>query len=118
MKTKTITLPLPPMALSPNARSHWAVKHKAAKSYRQAALLMATTHCDLYRGVEFESYTLHFFFGDKRRRDKDNYTARMKSALDGISDAIGQDDSEWNFDGVRFEIDKSNPRVEVRAVLK
>jgi hypothetical protein len=61
---------------------------------------------------------LYFFYPDRRRRDDDNYVARMKSGLDGISDAIGQDDSEWHNDGVRTDIDRENPRVEVRMILR
>ena len=117
MKTKTITLPLPAKELSPNARVHWAVLSKAKKSYRKEGYLCALT-AGIDHNYEFESYSLHFFFADKRRRDKDNFSARMKSGLDGIADATPQDDSEWDFDGVRFAIDKDNPRVEVRVILK
>ena len=82
---------------------------------RTASALLASF--ELSYGDKIESYTLHFFFADNRRRDKDNFTARMKPVLDGISDAIGHDDSEWEFNGVRFYVDKSNPRVEVRVII-
>jgi hypothetical protein len=36
-----------------------------------------------------------------------------KAYLDGVADCTGQDDSEWDFDGVRFEIDRENPRLEI-----
>ena len=90
---------------------------KAKKAYRKEAYLCALT-CGVDNNLEFESYMLHFFFKDKRRRDRDNFTARMKSGLDGIADATPQDDSDWDFNGVRFAIDKTNPRVEVRCVIK
>ena len=35
----TITLPLPPACLSPNARVHWRVKAKATKAYRMLSRL-------------------------------------------------------------------------------
>ena len=40
MNRITITLPLPPKELSPNARPHWAVKARAIKSYRLLAALI------------------------------------------------------------------------------
>ena len=64
------------------------------------------------------SYRLFFFWKDKRRHDRDNASASCKAYLDGVSDAIGQDDSEWEFDGVRFGIDRDNPRVEIHAEIK
>lgn len=32
---------------------------------------------------------------DRKRRDVDNMLASIKSGLDGVADAIGQDDSQW-----------------------
>jgi crossover junction endodeoxyribonuclease RusA len=34
---------------------------------------------------------------DKRHRDTDNVIASLKSALDGIADATGIDDSRWQW---------------------
>jgi DNA-binding FadR family transcriptional regulator len=45
--------------------------------------------------------------------DKDNAAAMCKAYLDGIADAVQQDDSDWEFDGVRFDIDRDNPRLEI-----
>lgn len=59
------------------------------------------------------SYKLVFFWPDKIRRDKRNAAERCKAFEDGISDYLGQDDSEWEFNGVEFgEVDKEDPRVE------
>jgi len=63
--------------------------------------------------MRFKSYRLRFFWETKHRHDADNAVASCKSFLDGISDAIGQDDSEWEFNGVRFELDRDNPRLEI-----
>ena len=112
MRTETITLPLPASELSPNARCHWAKKAPITKAHRNAGYLNAVC-CG-----HIESYMLYFFWKDRRRHDKDNATACCKAYLDGISDAIEQDDSEWDFNGVRFAVDKENPRLEVRVVLK
>lgn len=87
----TILLPWPPTALSPNSRSHWAVKAKAAKSYRTVCWALA-------RGItvpkgSFIELGLEFCPPTRTRRDLDNLLARMKSGLDGIADAMGTDDS-------------------------
>jgi crossover junction endodeoxyribonuclease RusA len=39
--------------------------------------------------------TLRVYPPDKRRRDWDNIVASLKSGLDGISDALGIDDSRF-----------------------
>lgn len=109
-----ITLPLPSAKLSPNARLHWAAKAKAVKQHRLTAkLICSATGVGFESPVRFASYHLHFFWPDNRRRDRDNATARCKAYLDGIADAIGQDDSEWSFDGVRTDVDKGRPRLEI-----
>jgi crossover junction endodeoxyribonuclease RusA len=107
-----IELPLPSRNLSPNSRCHWAV---LAKHKREARRLAAhLTWAQLEEGKpNFAGYRLDFYWATARRRDRDNATASCKAYLDGISDAIEQDDSEWDFDGVRFETDRSNPRLEV-----
>ena len=109
-----ITLPLPSAKLSPNARLHWASKSKVTKQHRTLAhTICAMNSLGFGKPVRFKSYQLHFFWKDKRRHDRDNATSQCKAYLDGIADAIGQDDSQWNFDGVRFGIDKTNPRLEI-----
>ncbi|MDC0657068.1 hypothetical protein N6L27_03565 [Leisingera sp. SS27] len=43
---------------------------------------------------------------DERRRDLDNMLASLKSGLDGVADATGQDDSEWSLSLERGEPEK------------
>ena len=109
--SKTITLPLPSAKLSPNARVHWSVLATDKKAARRLAALETWLQVDTVAG--FAGYRLDFYWPTKRRRDKDNATASCKAYLDGIADFTGQDDSEWDFDGVRFAIDKENPRLEI-----
>ena len=116
MIEKTITLPLPAIELSPNCKVHWRKKSKQVKIHRNRANWKAME--TLGPTDRIESYRLHFFFPDKRKRDADNYSSRCKSYLDGIADRLQQDDSEWIHNGVRREIDRENPRVEIRVVLK
>ena len=109
--SKTITLPLPSRNLSPNARNHWS---KLANFKKQARRLAALETWDQVGPAMFKGYRLDFYWPTKRRRDKDNAAAMCKAYLDGVADCTGQDDSEWEFYGVRFAIDKENPRLEIR----
>jgi hypothetical protein len=116
MQTKTITLPLPDARLSPNKKVHYHVKAPITKAHRQTAAFK--TNIALLKGDKIYSYRLWFFWPNKIRRDKDNASSSCKAYMDGVSDAINQDDSDFEFDGVRFAVDKENPRVEIRVVLK
>ncbi len=93
--TKTITLPLPSSKLSPNARLHWAVKSREVRKHRTLANATAWKELGVKSGLRFASYVLCFYWPDKRKRDADGAGSRCKAYLDGIADAIGQDDSEW-----------------------
>ena len=105
-----IILPLPSRNLSPNSRIHWSALARAKKTARRHAKLEAFCQVGV---LEIKSYRLDFYWPMKRRRDKDNAAAMCKAYLDGVADCMQQDDSEWDFNGVRFEIDKENPRLEI-----
>lgn len=90
-----ISLPWPDKTLSPNARVHWARKSRAVKDARVAAMWAVRaviTEPPSWAGV---AVSMLFCPPDKRRRDRDNMIASMKSATDGIADAIGIDDSQF-----------------------
>ena len=107
---KTITLPLPSRNLSPNGRLNWRI---VAGFKKQARRLAALEAFDQLEDFALKGYRLDFYWPTKRRRDKDNAAAMCKAYLDGVADCTGQDDSEWDFDGVRFAIDRDNPRLEI-----
>ena len=98
-----ISLPWPDKRLSPNARCHWREKAEAVKEARLIGffvtwnILEETYRCQPPAGKFSAQYT--FNPPDKRRRDKDNFSAAMKSYQDGVADAIGVDD-------YYFEIEK------------
>ena len=110
MKTKTITLPLPSRNLSPNSRVHWSKLAEHKKAARRNAAHETWMQIGICR---LKGYRLDFYWPTKRRRDKDNAAAMCKAYMDGVADCTTQDDSEWDFDGVRFAIDKENPRLEI-----
>ncbi len=109
-----VTLPLPPATLSPNARVVWQVKARVTKQYR------ALAHGACYQqGYRWSAATAQatFYHRDKRRRDRDNLLASLKSAFDGIAAAgVVVDDANITHLPVRCEVDRENPRVEIRIV--
>ena len=96
----TLFLPWPNPKLSPNARVHWSVlareKKKAKRDAYYAALEAGVKKIE----ADKVNVTVKFFPPDKRRRDSDNAIASMKAAIDGISLALGVDDSRF---GLSFQ---------------
>lgn len=92
--TDTLTLPWPPRVLSPNARSHWAKKSAAAKSYRRMCHLLCL-QSELIAPAGRMLLDLEFVPPDARRRDDDNCLAAFKAGRDGLADALGIDDSRF-----------------------
>lgn len=91
-----ITLPWPDRRLSPNARTHWALKARLTKEARIAAGWAARA-C----GIRVDGggrVELHILFcpPSRRRYDLDNCLASNKAALDGIAEALGADDSRFH----------------------
>jgi crossover junction endodeoxyribonuclease RusA len=104
-----VILPWPPKELSPNARVHFRKKAEAAKKYRNLAQWSA------WEAARVDGYSVSITFNppDNRRRDLDNMLASIKSGLDGISSAIGIDDSKWS-----MTIRKGEPVKGGRVVIE
>lgn len=104
-----VTLGFPPADLSPNKRLHWAKLAKAKKRYRQAC--WGITLEQLGAGVEVPDGKLElsmlFVRPDRRTYDRDNLTARMKSGLDGMCDALGIDDKRFS----RIVVEVADDRI-------
>lgn len=65
----------------------------------------------------FRGYGLTFYWPTARKRDDDNAPASCKAYRDGIASALGVDDSTLiQLEVPRFEIDRENPRLEVRLM--
>jgi crossover junction endodeoxyribonuclease RusA len=91
-------LPWPEACLAQNSRGHWAVsaprKKKAravAKRVCSTALLNGKLHRDTMLSVILTFHPPEL----KRRRDLQNLIGAMKYAVDGIADAVGIDDSQF-----------------------
>ena len=90
-----IVLPWIDSRLSPNARTHWAVKAKASKACRQIAFWQtkeAKAKVD-WGGVIH--VWIDFYPPDRRSRDDDNLISAFKPYRDGIADALGLDDKRF-----------------------
>jgi len=109
----TITLPLPPRELSPNARVHWAAKAKRTKAMRERANMEARA-AQGRRTRRWERATVRatFYHKDRRRRDRDNLLASCKAVFDGLADAgVIVDDAGLTHLPVECEVDKASPRL-------
>lgn len=91
-----VTLPWPPRVLSPNVRTHWTAKSKAAKAYRAAcAMLCKEAKLEAPKTEGKIHFWVTFYPPDKRHRDDDNAFASFKSGRDGVADALGIDDKRF-----------------------
>jgi crossover junction endodeoxyribonuclease RusA len=91
-----ITLGWPDQHLWPNRKAHWARARMWRNEQKIAAwaLTLAEKRVDLGEGRI--PVTLTFHKNDRRRFDLDNALAAMKGALDGLSAALGVDDSRFD----------------------
>lgn len=97
----TITLPWPPAELNPNSRNgrHWGQTHSAKVKYLadcRVLTLQAMRAAGWIPPVGTLPLVITFAQPDKRRRDRDNLLAAIKSGLDGVSQALGVDDQHFD----------------------
>lgn len=94
-----IELPYPAKELSPNSRCHWSQKAKAARKARISAFYIA-----LESGFDEKTFAghggrIHFWIDiyakTKNYPDADNMLSSLKSALDGIADALELNDRRF-----------------------
>lgn len=90
-----VTLSWPDSRLSPNARLHWRNRAKVAKTAKSAAYYLARA-----AGAEAPAsgpipLLITFYPPDNRARDMDNAIASMKSALDGLAEAMKVNDRRF-----------------------
>lgn len=90
---RRIVLPWPYAGLSPNDRAHWRVKAKAKKAYRFAANMIAR-EAGWHKMPLLPMRVTFCPPSAWRTGDMDNLIARMKSAQDGIADAMGINDRD------------------------
>jgi crossover junction endodeoxyribonuclease RusA len=113
----TITLPLPPKELSPNARVHWAKKAGTTKKARALAWgearALGWPNRKLLPWLRAQTQAV-FYFPTERDRDQDNAAASLKPYWDGIADAgVVLSDAGLVHLPPRLLVDRERPRVEL-----
>ena len=113
-----LTLPLPPAALSPNARVHWRTFAKAKRLHRSSAKL-ACMAAGVRHGkdgwpVDRATIQATFYHATARKQDPDNLIAMMISATNGLIDGgVLTDDRDVTHLPPVQKKDKDDPRVEL-----
>ncbi len=95
------------------SKQHWASYSKMKKKYTNKAAWIATSGLHKMNKID-----LHFIWYCKnRRKDKDNILVGQKFIIDGLVEAGVIENDGWKQIGKiehSFEVDKENPRVEVK----
>lgn len=101
MKSATVNLPWPDKRLSPNARLHYMAVYRVKKRSKDEAHHLAKHQLRLIMPIRAETInvTCEFFPPRNANYDDDGLLSRMKASLDGISEAIGIDDSKFRMKG-------------------
>jgi len=93
-----LRLPFPPSELMLNNKNgkHWGATHAVKKKYREDCFYL-TKHMgkDFIDDGEAIRVTLIYLMPDKRQRDVDNLLAASKAGLDGVAEALGVNDSQF-----------------------
>jgi crossover junction endodeoxyribonuclease RusA len=108
-----IPMPIPPVVLRPNGQhGHWSVIRKAKKIAKSLALTRTLQALDGRPRPCAVAYTLSYYFAASTW-DDDNAIASVKSYLDGIAKALGQDDRHFRFRELITAKDAKRPRLEI-----
>lgn len=104
-----VTLAWPDSRLNPNKSKgmHWAATANLRKNARAAASFV-TAKALRQAGVDLSkagpvALTITFIQPDRRARDRDNLLAALKPSLDGVAQALGVNDSEFEPVTIRRE---------------
>ena len=103
MSAVCFSLPFPAKALWPNGRAHWAEKARAVKTHRTdawaTARIAGVAKADPETRVSL-AVTVHP--KTKHPIDRDNCVAALKSYIDGLADALGVDDRQFDTPSIAF----------------
>lgn len=116
----SITIPWPSSKLNPNRSKglHWAATTKLRKdaragAYYAAIAAMKSQNYAFMRDSDI-AISITFVQPDRRARDRDNLLASLKSSIDGIADALGINDSQFDPVILRREYGKKPGEVRIQ----
>ena len=100
MSNLSVTLSYPNSQLSANRKRRFEHLARLRRQQKQEAFVVAKSAG--WQGVRADNgLVITFCVPDRRKRDLDNLLSMFKGAIDGISQAMGQDDS--SFDDIRIK---------------
>lgn len=112
-----VELPFPDRRLNPNSSKgkHWAATVALRKAARAdaAVLTRAAGAGGLFTTSQELAIVITFIQPDRRARDRDNLLAACKPMLDGVADALGVNDSQFEPVTIRREYGKKPGAVVV-----
>lgn len=95
MNDYLIRLSWPHKDLQPHAKGHWAPKARATKAARDEAFWAAREAAVATDPMAILQFTFHPPSGPGGRPDVTNMPHRCKAAIDGIAEAMGCDDRDF-----------------------
>ena len=111
-----IRLPWPPATLSPNNRSHWAVKAKATARARKDAFYAAKEAKAVAPASGEIWLQVTAFPPHNRAYDRDGLQSRLKASFDGLADALGVDDVRFRHHPIELGPRKHGGEVSIRIM--
>lgn len=92
-----ITLPWPPLELSPNFRENWDKKHAPKKKYYSDCFYLTKSQNQNMAFGKTANIALKITFHPKTKRfpDLDNCLSWIKHGLDGVAKALGINDKQF-----------------------
>lgn len=115
-----IVLPWPDANLNPNRSKgmHWGSTSALRKTARDAAFWLAwPSRLSGVRAASTFPLSITFVQPDRRARDRDNLLAALKPSLDGVADALGVNDSQFDPITIRREYGAKPGSVVVEVTL-
>ncbi|MDR6394644.1 hypothetical protein [Herbaspirillum seropedicae] len=101
MKLVVVTLPFPNPKLNPNRSKglHWSATSGLRKKAHLEGYVLAKDAANRAKWTptgDDIALRITFEMPDRRPRDRDNLLAAMKCSLDGIAEALGVDDNQFD----------------------
>lgn len=105
----------PNSKLNPNSRTHWRTLAPIKRKYRSDCHVLAKQAIGQLKTAEKICVLIEFYPPNNHRRDVDNCMAMMKSALDGLADALQVNDRQFVISPVLM--DETGGFVKIKLIV-